>query len=104
MENETAVGGDTSLRLFSYDEATYPTQLLTDRKTKEETGKTVPRYSVVTLVLYLGYDRHWKTLRALFECFFTPEEIKPYMNDYCMNLYKIACLSDEQVQILIRDF
>ena len=71
---------------------------------KEKTGKTAPRHPVVTLVLYFGYDKRWKTPRTLFECLELPEEIKPYVNDYHMNLYEIAYLSDEQVQMFTSDF
>lgn len=46
----------------------------------------------------------WKTPRTLFECLEIPEEIKPYVNDYCMNLYEIAYLSDKQVQMFTSDF
>ena len=75
-----------------------------DKEMKEKTGKVAPRYPVVTLVLYFGYDRHWKKPRTLFECLELPEEIKPYVNDYRMNLYEIAYLSDEQVQMFTSDF
>ena len=104
LENQTGVDGDMPLRLISYDGAAYRAQLLTDKEMKEKTGKVAPRYPVVTLVLYFGYDRHWKTPRTLFECLELPEEIKPYVNDYRMNLYEIAYLSDEQVQMFTSDF
>lgn len=104
LENQTGIDSDMPLRLFSYDGAAYRAQLLTDKEMKEKTGKTAPRYPVVTLVLYFGYDRHWKTPRTLFECLELPEEIKPYVNDYRMNLYEVAYLSDEQVQMFTSDF
>ena len=104
LENQTGVDGDMPLRLISYDGAAYRAQLLTDKEMKEKTGKVAPRYPVVTLVLYFGYDRHWKKPRTLFECLELPEEIKPYVNDYRMNLYEIAYLSDEQVQMFTSDF
>lgn len=104
LENQTDIDRDMPLRLFSYDGAAYRAQLLADKERKEKTGKTAPRYPVVTLVLYFGYDRHWKTPRTLFECLEIPEEIKPYVNDYRMNLYEIAYLSDEQVQMFTSDF
>lgn len=56
------------------------------------------------MVLYFGYDRHWKTPRTLFDCLDIPEEIKPYVNDYRMNLYEVAYLSDEQVGMFTSDF
>lgn len=104
LENQTGIDRDMPLRLFSYDGAAYRAQLLMDKEMKEKTGSVAPRYPVVTLVLYFGYDRHWKTPRTLFECLELPEEIKPYVNDYCMNLYEIAYLSDEQVQMFTSDF
>ena len=58
----------------------------------------------MTLVLYFGYDRHWKRPKTLFECLDIPEEIKPYVNDYRMNLYEVAYLSDEQVEMFTSDF
>ena len=104
LENQTNIDSDMPLRLFSYDGAAYRAQLLTDKEMKEKTGKTAPRHPVVTLVLYFGYDKRWKTPRTLFECLELPEEIKPYVNDYHMNLYEIAYLSDEQVQMFTSDF
>ena len=59
---------------------------------------------MVILVLYFGYRKHWKVPRTLYECLTIPEEIKPYVNDYRMNLYEIAYLSDEQVQKFTSDF
>ena len=100
LENQTDVDRDMPLRLFSYDGAAYRAQLLADQ---DKTGRAATRYPVVTLVLYFGYDRHW-TPRTLFECLELPEEIRPYVNDYRMNLFEIAFLSDEQVQMFTSDF
>lgn len=104
LENQTDIDNDMPLRLFSYDGTAYRTQLLTDKEMKEKTGKTTPRYPVVTLVLYFGHDRHWKSPRTLYECLDIPEELKPFVNDYRMNLYEIAYLTDEQVQMFTSDF
>ena len=104
LENQTDVDKDMPLRLFSYDGAAYRAQLLKDEEMKERIGRAAPRYPVVTLVLYFGYDRHWRTPRTLFERLEVPEEIRPYVNDYHMNLYEIAYLSDEQVQMFTSDF
>lgn len=104
LENQTDIDSDMPLRLFSYDGAAYRGQLLTDKEMKEKTGKTAPRYPVVTLVLYFGYQKYWKTPKTLYDCLNIPEKIKPYVNDYRMNLYEIAYLSDEQVQMFTSDF
>lgn len=58
----------------------------------------------MTLVLYFGYQKHWQTPRTLYDCLDISEEIKPYVNDYRMNLYEIAYLDDEQVKMFTSDF
>ena len=68
------------------------------------TDGKVPRYPVITLVLYFGYEQRWKTPRSLYDCLNIPAELMPYVNDYKMNLFEIACLSDEQVQMFQSDF
>lgn len=104
LENQTDIDFNMPLRLFSYDGTAYRGQLLADKETKEKTGQRVLRYPVVTLVLYYGYQKHWKTPRTLYDCLDIPEKLKPYVNDYRMNLYEIAYLSDEQVQKFTSDF
>ena len=104
LENQTEIDRDMPLRLFSYDGAAYRAQLLADEEMRKNEGKIAARYPVVTLVLYFGYQKHWKTPRTLYDCLDIPEEIKPYVNDYRMNLYEIAYLSDEQVQMFTSDF
>ena len=103
LENQTDIDKDMPLRLFSYDGAAYRGQLLADQEAKRG-GKAAPRYPVVTLVLYFGYQRRWRTPKTLYDCIDIPEELKPYVNDYRMNLYEIAYLSDEQVQMFTSDF
>ncbi len=97
LENQTDIDHDMSLRLFSYDGTAYRAQLLTDKEIREKSGKTAPRYPVVTLVLYFGCDRHWKTPKTFYECLDIPEELKPFVNDYRMNLFEIV--ADYFVQI-----
>lgn len=79
LENQTDVDSDMPLRLFSYDGAAYRGQLLAK--------ESLRRYPVVTLVLYFEYRKRWKTPRTLFDCLMIPEELKPYVNDYRMNLH-----------------
>lgn len=87
------------LRLSSYDGAAYRAQLLADRK-----GSTAPRYPVITLVLYFGYDKPWIKPATLKECLDIPEPLKPFINDYKINLFQIAYLSPKQVQQFQSDF
>ena len=42
---------------------------------------------IITLVLYLGRDRAWDGARSLYELLEIEEELKPYVNDYKLNLY-----------------
>ncbi len=96
LENQTAVDRDMPLRIIGYDGAAYRSQLLSDTQTM--------RYPIITLVLYFGYKKNWKAPTSLYECLSIPEELKPFVNDYKMNLFQIAYLSEEQVQMFQSDF
>ena len=102
IENQTSVDADMPLRLFGYDGAAYRSQLL--KKDQDESITDDPRFPVITLVLYFGYEQRWKTPRTLYDCLNIPEELLPYVNDYKMNLFEIAYLNDEQVQMFQSDF
>ena len=94
LENQTALDIDMPLRVISYDGASYRGQL-------SEEGSL--RYPVVTLVLYFG-EKHWEKPKSLLECLEIPEELKPYVSDYKINIFEIAWLTDEQVQMFKSDF
>ena len=104
IENQTSVDADMPLRLFGYDGAAYRSQLLKKDQDESITDEKIPRFPVITLVLYFGYDQRWKTPRTLYDCLNIPKELLPYVNDYKMNLFEIAYLSDEQVQMFQSDF
>ena len=121
VENQTVPDRDMPLRVIGYDGASYRRQLLKDKKSNEEeqaqeqgkenkdTSKKRPaapkvRYPVVTLVLYFGYDKHWNQPLSLSQCFTTPDVLKPYVQDYKINLFEIAWLEDEQVKMFKSDF
>lgn len=105
FENQTYVDVDMPLRLFGYDGAAYRAQLLNNQQNESKAAnKKVPRYPIITLVLYFGYEQQWKKPRSLYDCLDIPEELLPYVNDYKMNLFEIAYLSDEQVQMFQSDF
>ena len=93
LENQTNADPNMNLRLFSYDGAAY--------KSQYESGELYP---VVTLVLYFGYKQRWNQPKTLFETIEIPEILKPYVNDYKMNLFEIAWLTDEQVKMFKSDF
>lgn len=96
LENQTNIDRDMPLRVISYDGASYKSQLL-DKDITE-------RYPVITLVLYFG-TREWNRPLSLYDSLEdVPEEIKPYLNDYKINLFQIAFLSDETVKKFKSDF
>ncbi len=97
FENQTAADPDMPLRVIGYDGAEYRAQLLAENPASK-------RYPVVTLVLYFGYDRPWNGPLSLKERMDIPEELEAYVNDYRINLFQIAYLTQEQVQNFQSDF
>ena len=85
------------LRVIGYDGAEYRAQLLGDN----DTGS---RYPVVTLVLYFGHEKPWSGPLSLKERLNVPKEFEPYVNDYKINLFQIAYLTREQVELFQSDF
>lgn len=96
FENQTVPDKDMPLRVISYDGASYKQQLL-DEKTKQ-------RYAVTTIVLYFGTKEKWSTPKNLLGCFKVPDELKPFVNDYKINVFDIAWLSDEIIDMFQSDF
>ena len=95
LENQTAVDPDMPLRVLSYDGAAYRSQLNLEGNPK--------RYPVVTLVLYFG-DGEWNKSKNLLGCLNVPEKLKPYVNDYKINLFEICKLTDSQISNFKSDF
>ena len=97
IENQTVVDPDMTLRVIGYDGAAYRAQLAERKKSQE-------RYPVVTIVLYFGYEKEWDKPLHLLEKLTVPEDLDPYVSDYKVNLFQIAYLSDEQVEMFQSDF
>ena len=96
IENQTAQDSDMPLRVISYDGASYKQQLL-DKKQKK-------RYPVATLVLYFGTEEKWSKAKHLYDCFQIPEKLKPFVNDYKINVFNIAFLSTKTISMFKSDF
>ena len=96
LENQTVPDKDMPLRVISYDGASYKQQLL-DKKTKQ-------RYAVTTIVLYFGTKEKWSTPKNLLGCFKVPDELKPFVNDYKINVFDIAWLSNKVIDMFQSDF
>ena len=96
IENQTAQDSDMPLRVISYDGASYKQQLL-DKNQKK-------RYPVATLVLYFGTEEKWSKAKHLYDCFEVPEKLKPFLNDYKINVFNIAFLSPKTIAMFKSDF
>lgn len=96
IENQTAQDSDMPLRVISYDGASYKQQLI-DKKQKK-------RYPVATLVLYFGTEEKWSKAKHLYDCFEVPEKLKPFVNDYKINVFNIAFLSSKTIAMFKSDF
>ena len=100
FENQTVQDYKMPLRVISYDGASYKQQLLdSDKETKKKN-----LYPVVTLVLYFGTEEKWSSHKNLLSCFKVPEELKPFVNDYKINVFNIAWLSDKTIDMFQSDF
>ena len=97
LENQTVANKLMPLRVFGYDGAEYVKQ-----SRKENSDKA--KYPVITLVLYLGYAKRWNYPKTLFEVLDIDEEIKPYVNDFKINLFEIAYLDREKIDSFKSDF
>ena len=96
FENQTVQDYKMPLRVISYGGASYKRQLLDEEPKKN--------YPVVTLVLYFGYKERWTAPRNLYSCFNVSEELKPFVNDYKINVFEIAWLDEETVNLFQSDF
>ena len=94
LENQTLIDKDMPFRVIGYDGSAYRSQLTEGKKR---------RYPVVTMVLYFGL-KPWEGKRSLYECLEIPEEIRPYVSDYRINVFEIAYLEEEQVKRFKSDF
>ena len=104
FENQTVQDYKMPLRVISYDGASYKQQLLDTDDDKSKDKKKKELYPVVTLVLYFGTEEKWSTHKNLLSCFKVPEELKPFVNDYKINVFNIAWLNDKTIDMFQSDF
>ena len=95
LENQTKSERDMPLRVIGYDGNSYRAQLLNPEKRQ--------RYPVLTLVLYFGMER-WNQPKNLKKLLNIPKELDEYINDYKINVFEIAWLTEEQVNQFQSDF
>lgn len=95
LENQTRVETHMPFRVIGYDGSAYRAQLL------EKKEMIVP---VVTLVLYFGTETRWnkpKNIKSLIEI---PKWLDSYVEDYRINVFEIAWLSEEELDRFHSDF
>ena len=96
IENQSKPDRDMALRVLAYDGMAYRAQL--------NHKEMVERYPVVTLVLYFG-EETWNAPKSLLECLGEiPEKLKPFVNDYNLNVVQVADLPLETVKKFQSDF
>jgi len=99
LENQTEVDKDMPLRVLAYDGEAYKGQLLA----KPNVTKDEKRYPVITLVLYFGV-KHWDNWKSIYDCVDVPPKLQQYIHNYEINLFEVAYLSLEEVQLFKSDF
>ena len=92
FENQSKYEKDMPLRVMGYDGTAYRAELY-----QEE------RYPVITLVLYFG-NEPWGKNRSLYDAIEIPEEFKPFVSDYKINVFEIARLPEDAINYFHSDF
>ena len=97
LENQTVPDKLMPMRVIGYDGAEYKKQLLEENRYKK-------KYPVITLVLYMGYDRNWKYSNSLLDLLEVDDNLRPYVSDYKINVFEIAFLDREKIDLFKSDF
>ena len=97
LENQTVPDKLMPMRVIGYDGAEYKKQVLEENRYKK-------KYPVITLVLYMGYEKNWKYSNSLLDLLELDENLKPYVSDYKINVFEIAFLDREKIDLFKSDF
>ena len=97
LENQTVPDKLMPMRVIGYDGAEYKKQVLEENRYKK-------KYPVITLVLYMGYEKNWKYSNSLLDLLEVDENLKPYVSDYKINIFEIAFLDREKIELFKSDF
>lgn len=108
IENQTKVDEDMPIRCIGYDGAAYRNQMnadewIADDETGKKHRKRNKRYPVVTLVLYFGNSK-WNKPTNLYGMMDIPKALKPFVNDYKINLLEVAHLEEADLEKFHSDF
>ena len=97
IENQTNPDKLMPLRVISYDGTEYGKQSRTENIDKK-------KYPVISLVLYLGFEQKWLYPKNLLGIIDVDKKLRPYVNDYKINLFEIAYLDRETIDSFKSDF
>ena len=97
IENQTTPNKLMPFRVISYDGTEYGKQSRNENIDKK-------KYPVISLVLYLGFKQKWLYPKNLLGIIDVDEKLKPYVNDYRINLFEIAYLDREIIDSFTSDF
>lgn len=95
IENQTTKDKKMPLRVIAYDGASYRSQML--KKDSKEFCK------VITLVLHFG-NNHWKDDKELQEIINKKSGEEKSFQNYKLNIFEIAYLTEEQINMFQSDF
>ena len=109
IENQTEQDKSMPLRVIGYDGAAYRNQIKTKSSNSKKGGrrrkKKARYYPVVSLVLNFDYKKRWTMPVNLIDCLeHVSEELKPFVSDYRINVFDVAFLTREQVELFQSDF
>ena len=95
LENQTEAEELMPFRVFGYDGAGYRSQLL------KKVDKVVP---VITMVLYFGTKTRWNKAKNIKSLMKIPPGLEEYVNDFKIQVFEIAWLSEEEISRFKSDF
>ena len=119
LENQVAPDFQMPLRLYSYNGASYKSQIIPDKPrgrnanevksvddanvSSQPSNAKQAFYPVLTFVLYFGM-KPWNTAKSLYEAVNISERFKRFIPDIPINLVEVAWLPDEVIEKFQSDF
>ena len=99
---------DIPLYLFCHDSAVYHAQVVQHDAARLAAGYDTeehPSYPVVSIALNLGIEP-WPKPNTLYGCLEAgiPEELRPFANDYKVDIFDISCLEESVINTFHSDF
>ena len=96
LENQTHIDYTMPIRVMNYDAAEYMKQVKDNN----------PYYPVITVVLNFDTSKRWTEKKSLIDLLSSTVNSKllPYINDYELNVFDLAWLTDEEISYFKSDF